>query len=135
MIIPLPPIAFHSKKYCRESNLKYKTENESVLEYITQLNLEDYIGHYHPEEVLVLADSGYDDKRIEKAIIQKGWKFIIALKKRKIVKSEKDDCNTPKSKGCSQVLFVCLRIVLRESEWIFASDKSLAICVMWERFN
>jgi hypothetical protein len=103
MIIPLPPIAFHSKKYCRESNLKYKTENESVLEYITQLNLEAYIGHYHPEEVLVLADSGYDDKRIEKAIIQKGWKFIIALNKTRSVKSEKEYCNTPKSKGWSQV--------------------------------
>jgi hypothetical protein len=103
VIIPLPPIPLHSKKYCHENNLEYKTENESVLEYITQLNLEDYIGHYHPEQVLVLADGGYDDKRIEKAIILKGWKFIIALNKKRSVKSEKQYCNTPKSRGWSHV--------------------------------
>jgi hypothetical protein len=103
MIIPLPAIAFHSKKYCRENNLKYRTENESVVEYLTRLNLQDYIGDHNPHEVLVLADSGYDDKKIEKAIIQKGWSFIIALKKTRSVKSEKQYCNSPKSRGWSHV--------------------------------
>ena len=103
MIIPLPPIAFHSKKYCRKNNLKYKTENESVVEYLTQLNLQDYIGDHNPDEVVVLADSGYDDKKIENAIIQKGWRFIIALKKTRSVKTEKQYCNSPISKRWSHV--------------------------------
>jgi hypothetical protein len=103
MIIPLPPIAFHSKKYCRKNNLRYKTENESVVEYLTQLNLQDYMGDHNPDEVVVLADSGYDDKKIENVIIQKGWSFIIAIKKTRSVKTEKQSCNSPKSKGWSHV--------------------------------
>lgn len=103
MIIPLPPIAFHSKKYCRENDLTYKTENESVVEYLAQLNLQEYIGPHKPDEVVVLADSGYDDKKIEKAIIRKEWNFIIALKKTRSVKTDKQYCNSPKSKGWSHV--------------------------------
>lgn len=103
MIIPLPPIAFHSKKYCRKNNLRYKTENESVVEYLTQLNLQDYMGDHNPDEVVVLADSGYDDKKIENVIIQKGWSFIIAIKKTRSVKTEKQYCNSPKSKAWSHV--------------------------------
>jgi Transposase DDE domain len=34
------------------------------------------IGVYDQREVLVLADSGYDNKKIEKAIADKGWHFI-----------------------------------------------------------
>jgi hypothetical protein len=103
MIIPLSPIPFHSKKYCRKNGLTYKTENELVVEYITNLNLEDYIGKHNPKDIVILADSGYDDKRIENAIAEKGWKFIIALNKTRSVKSEKKYSNTPKSRGWSHV--------------------------------
>jgi len=99
LIIPLPPIAFYSKKYCRENNLNYKKEHESVVEYITNLELEDHIGHHNPKEVIVLADSAYDDKRIENAIAERKWKFIIFLNKTRSVKSEKEYSNTPKSRG------------------------------------
>jgi len=34
--------------------LEYKTENASVVEYITDLNLENYTGNYNPKEVIVL---------------------------------------------------------------------------------
>ena len=103
VIIPLPPIAFHTKKYCRENKLKYKTENVLVIEYINNLELADYIGNHNPNEVVVLADSGYDDKRIENAIANKKWKFIIALNKTRSVKSEKEYANTPKSQGWSRI--------------------------------
>ena len=103
VLIPLAPIPFYSKKYCREEKLEYKTEHESVIEYITNLKLEDYIGKHNPEEVIVLADSGYDNKDIEKVIAKKKWKYIIALKKKRGVKSEKQYSNTPKSKEWSQV--------------------------------
>lgn len=103
MVIPLPPIPFHTKNYCRKHALKYKTEHDLIVEYITGLNLEDYIGHYNPNEVVVLADSGYDDKRIENAIERKKWNFIISLGKNRSVKSEKTYADTPQSRGWSQV--------------------------------
>ncbi len=79
VLIPLAPIPFYSKKYCRAKKLEYKTEHESVIEYITNLKLEGYIGKHNPEEVIVLADSGYDNNDIEKVIAKKKWKFIIAF--------------------------------------------------------
>jgi hypothetical protein len=70
-LIPLSPIPFYTKGYCRQHNLKYQTENALVVEYIEQLNLQDYIGAHEPGQVVVLADSGYDDRKIQKAIIKK----------------------------------------------------------------
>ena len=103
MLIPLPPIPFHSKKYCRQNGLDYKTENELVVDYINHLNLEDYIGNHNPKEVVVLADSGYDDKKIENAISARKWRFIIALKKTRSVKSKIKYSNTSKSKGWTHI--------------------------------
>ena len=53
--------------------------------------------------MVVLADSGYDNKDIEKTIELKKWTYIISLKKKRSVKTEKQYGNTPKSKGWSQV--------------------------------
>ncbi len=103
MIIPLSPIAFHTKEYCRKNNLEYKTENVLVIEYINNLELADYIDNHNSKEVIVLADSGYDDKRIENAIVKKKWNFIIALNKTRSVKSERQNANTPKSKGWTHI--------------------------------
>ena len=88
MLIPLRPIPFYSKRYCQTHGLAYHSEHERVVAYLRTLDLEDYIGAYDRREVLVLADSGYDDKKIEKAIADKGWNFIIALSKTRSVKSE-----------------------------------------------
>lgn len=103
ILIPLPPIAFYTKAYCRKNNLKYRTEHENVVEYINNLDLKDYFGPHDPKKVVVLADSGYDCKEIENAITAKKWKYIIALKKKRSVKTEKEFTNTPKSKGWHQV--------------------------------
>jgi len=70
-IIPLPPIPFYSKNYCRKYQLQYRTENDLVVEYIDDLDLHDYIGNHKPEHIVVLADSGYDDQKIENVIIKK----------------------------------------------------------------
>ncbi len=102
-IIPLPPIPYYSKAYCGKNDLKYKTEHDVVIEYLKGLSLEEYIGPYAPENVVVIADSGYDDKRIENVIANKKWKFIIALGKTRSVKSENKFLNTPPSKGWNQV--------------------------------
>lgn len=103
MLIPLAPIGYHTKKYCRENRLKYKTENERVVEYIENLNLTDYFGTHDSKSVIVLADSGYDDQKIENAINRKKWSFIIALKKCRTVKTVKAFNETPKKKGWSPI--------------------------------
>jgi Transposase DDE domain len=97
ILIPLKPIPFYSKRYCQTHALEYHSEHERVVAYLGALDLEDYIGAYDRREVLVLADSGYDNKKIEKAIADKGWHFIIALGKTRSVKSEALALTTPTS--------------------------------------
>jgi hypothetical protein len=97
MLIPLTPIPFYSKRYCQTHGLAYHSKHERVVAYLRTLALEDYIGAYDRREVLVLADSGYDDKKIEKAIADKRWNFIIALSKTRSVKSEALYLTTPTS--------------------------------------
>ena len=103
ILIPLPPIPFYSQSYCRKRGIPYQSEDDRVVEYLTHLNLEDYLGPYDPREVIVLADSGYDNKKIENAIIHKQWTFIIALSKTRSVKSETLYLTTPKSKQWGQI--------------------------------
>jgi hypothetical protein len=98
MLIPLPPIPFYSKRYCQTPHLAYHSEHERVVAYLRTLDLEDYVGAYDRREVLVLADSGYDDKKIEQAIADKGWHFIIALSTTRSVKSEALYLSTPTSR-------------------------------------
>jgi hypothetical protein len=98
MLIPLRPIPFYSKRYCQAHDLAYHSEHERVVDYLRTLDLEDYIGAYERREVLVLADSGYDDKKIEKAIADQRWNFIMALRKTRSVKSEALSLTTPTSR-------------------------------------
>jgi Transposase DDE domain len=98
ILIPLRPIPYYSKPYCLKHALDYQTEHALVVDYLSKLNLEDYIGSYDPRDVIVLADSGYDDKKIENAIVNKRWNFIMALGKTRSVKSETLYLTTPKSR-------------------------------------
>ena len=98
MLIPLRPIPYYSQRYCRDHKLEYRTEHDLVVEYLQQLQLEEYIGSYDPRAVVVLTDSGYDNKKIQKAIAAKPWHFIIALGKTRSVQSAKCALTTPKSK-------------------------------------
>lgn len=101
MLIPLRPIPFYSQRYCRDRKLEYRTEHDRVVEYIQKLQLEEYIGSYDPREVVVLTDSGYDNKKIQQAIAAKHWHFISALGKTRSVKSAMLYLTTPKSKQWS----------------------------------
>src|SRR5258706_143942 len=98
MLIPLRAIPFYSQRYCRDHALAYQTEHDLVIDYLRQLDLVDYIGSYDPRDVVVLTDSGYDNKKIETAIANKGWHFIIALGKTRSVKSATLALTTPQSK-------------------------------------
>lgn len=79
-IVPLPPIPFFSKNECKKRKIEYKTEHEHLLKYLESLALADYVGIYSPDEVVVISDSGYDDKKLQKIILLRGWDFMSALK-------------------------------------------------------
>ena len=73
---------------------------------IEQLHLDDSIGSHDPREVIVLADTGYDNKQIETAIVNKHWHVLMALKKTRSVKSEALSLATPKARQwCSVFTF------------------------------
>ena len=113
----------------------------------TQFTLEDYIGAYDPREVLVLTDSGYDNKKIENAIADKRWNFIIALGKTRSVKSEAlysdhpqvstvvPHCHVFPQSSQAQVENHSSRDEWDQSasEWTFASDTPSGICATWAR--
>jgi hypothetical protein len=98
ILIPLKPIPFYSKRYCQTHDLVYHSEHERVVAYLDALALAVYLGAYDRREVLVLTDSGYDEKKIEKAMVAKGWNFIIALSKTRSVKSQALALSTPKAR-------------------------------------
>ena len=103
ILIPLCPIPFYSQRYCVDHDLVYLTEHERVVNYLSQLNLEGYIGSHRSRDVVVLTDSGYDNKKIENTIADKKWAFIMALSKSRSVKSETLYHHSPKSKQWSSV--------------------------------
>lgn len=98
MLMPLRPIPFYSKGYGLDHELEYQTEHDLVVDYIEQWHLEDYIGPYDPWDVIVLTDSGYDNKKSQTAIANKHWQCIMALSKTRSVKSQTLYLTTPKSK-------------------------------------
>ena len=79
-IIPLSPIPFWSKNECTRRKVPYKTEHERINEYLETLNLSAVAGSYEEGEVVVLTDAGYDNKKLQSAVLEKGWDFISALK-------------------------------------------------------
>ncbi len=103
ILIPLPPIPFYTKRYCRAHHLDYQTEHQRVIAYLSALDLDAYLGTHRASDVVVIADSGYDDRAIEKAIIQCGWHFLLALKSTRGVKSPQQHETTPRSTGWNQV--------------------------------
>jgi Transposase DDE domain len=103
LLIPLRPIPFYSQCYCRDHKLEYRTEHDLIVEYLQTLQLEEYIGSYDPREVVVLTDSGYDNKKIQNAIAAKQWHFIIALGKTRSVQLAMLSLTTPKSKQWSAI--------------------------------
>jgi len=74
-----------------------------LAKYLRQLSLEEYIGPHAPKKVVVLADSGYDDQKIQKTIADKNWNFIIALKSTRGVKTEKAYNTTKKTEDWKSV--------------------------------
>ena len=78
--VPLPPIPFWTKKELRERGFKHQTEHKRVIDYLADLDLLNLVGTYDPKEVVVMLDSGYDDKEIINAVLKRGWDAVWALK-------------------------------------------------------
>ncbi len=78
VLIPLPPIPFYSKHYCRKLQIAYHTEHDRLVEYLTAFDLERYLGPYRPDKVVVLMDSGYDVKKVLSTIRGTHWHFLCA---------------------------------------------------------
>ena len=78
ILIPLKPMPFYSKGYCRTQGLTYQSEHQRVVDDLKALDLEAYLGAYDRREVVVLTASGYDDTKIAQAMAQKGWHGISA---------------------------------------------------------
>jgi len=102
-LIPLPPIPFYSKNYCKAHHLRYETEHDRIVDYLHTLMLEEYVGPFAPESVVVMMDSGYDAKKIQTTILAKGWHFLGALKRTRGVKSPAQYANTPHTKGWTEI--------------------------------
>jgi hypothetical protein len=86
-IIPLPPIPFLTRSECKRRGISYRTEHEQVITYLQELNLNAWVGLHDPSEVVVLMDSGYDNKRIQNTIVDLGWDFVGSLKSSRGAKS------------------------------------------------
>ncbi len=116
LIIPLVPIPFYTKNFCKQKGIVYRTANEVLVEYINDIELVEIIGDHSPEDIVVPADSGYDDLKIENIILDKGWDFIIALKCSRGVKSVFQYKNTPESAGQADIATFFWR--LRRLKWL-----------------
>lgn len=86
-VIPLPPITFLSKNECKRRGVNYVTEHEKLWIYLKELKLGLWIGPYRNDEVVVLMDSGYGDKKLLNLIHGRGWDFVCALKSNRGVRA------------------------------------------------
>jgi hypothetical protein len=99
ILIPLPPIPSYRKRDGLEHHFHSQTEHERVVEYINTLHVEDSVGSDDPHDVIVFADSGSADKKIENAMVTKQWHCIISLRKTRSVKSARLALTTPPSRA------------------------------------
>jgi hypothetical protein len=93
-VVPLKPIPFLSKKYCKKKGLKYLTEPERILEYWSAWDWEAILPGVDPSEIVVLTDSGYDNKRLQTFVLSQGWSFVGSLKKSRGVVTRTQACQS-----------------------------------------
>lgn len=84
-LVALPPIPFLTAKTCKKLGQAYKTEPERIIEYLSTLDWQDLLPGVDPSEMVVLSDSGYDNKVLQNFILSKGWDFIGSIKKTRSV--------------------------------------------------
>ena len=85
--IPLASIPIYSKEFCKAHNLEYRTEPEIVIHWLDQLPKSHLFSEDDLKKICFLADSGYDCKKIQRAILSLGSHFVMALKSSRTVKN------------------------------------------------
>jgi rhodanese-related sulfurtransferase len=86
-VIPLPPIAFLTEEKCKQLGEVYKTESKRIIEYLSSIDWQELLPGVKPEEIVVLCDSGYDNKALQRFFLSQGWDFVGSLKKTRSVKT------------------------------------------------
>jgi hypothetical protein len=113
-LIPLSPIPFWSKKECRKRGMPYQTEHERICKYLKALDLREYVGFFSPSEVVVMSDSGYDNKKLQSLILSLGWDFLGALKS---TRSMKLPTEIGMSKTKWRQVNILFRAVKKQAPW------------------
>lgn len=88
ILVPLPPIPFHTKKYCRANNILYQSEHAKIMAYLQNYLLLELLPEVKAKEIVFLMDSGYDNKKLQKFILNQGYEYIVSIKKTRSVRSE-----------------------------------------------
>jgi hypothetical protein len=88
VLVPLPPIPFHTKQYCKDNGLTYETEHERIMKYLKENPIMDLLPDRKSEEVVFLMDAGYDNKKLQRFIVGQGHDFVGSLKKTRSTKTE-----------------------------------------------
>ena len=114
MVVPLSPIPFWSRNECKRRKISYKTEHERLREYLEQLNLAKFIGFYDSNEIVVMMDSGYDDKVLQEAVLARGWDFLTAIKRVRSVRTLNEKITGVKKGRHVDEMF---RAAKRQSPW------------------
>jgi hypothetical protein len=66
----------------------YQTEHERVIDWIKSLDLAEIFPGILPEEIVFLLDRGYDNKKVQKAILSTGCHFIVGIKSGRAIMQE-----------------------------------------------
>jgi len=86
-VIPLSPTPFWTEAKCKQLELEYKTESERIMDYLSKLKWSEILPGADPSEIVVLSDSGYDNKKLQRFILSQGWDFVGSVKKSRAVKT------------------------------------------------
>jgi hypothetical protein len=84
-VIPLSPIPFLTAEKCKELKLDYKTEHDRIMDYLAKVDWQALLPSVDPSEIVVLSDSGYDNKKLQSFILKQGWDFVGSIKKTRSV--------------------------------------------------
>lgn len=112
--IPLPPIPFLSRKECKRRGVEYRTEHEALTDYLESLQLSKWIGFHDPSEIVVITDSGYDGKKLQRAILAQGWDLLTSIRSNRSAQTSRQAENDANKYQKVSELF---RSVRKQAPW------------------
>jgi len=96
-VVPLPPLPFFTAKYGQSLGLAYKTEHQRILDFLAGWDWESLLPGVLASEVVMLTDSGYDNKELQAFVQAQGWSFVGSLKKSRAVLTETQEWQSVES--------------------------------------